>query len=140
MLTNEQYPHFGFYFDIISWAWIIAEANNPGESVQTVSNGKVKCLAEYAISLTRIGDDLRIASRHVEYHRVLRTSNETSHLNICEICIRAYRGETKTQIATNGPHNGSPQRVACQTGARLYVQQVLQTEVVLPCLDLFNTS
>ena len=43
---------FGFLFDIISGAWIIAEIYYPRKTIQAVADGDIERFAEYPIALT----------------------------------------------------------------------------------------
>jgi hypothetical protein len=56
-----MHPPFGFLLNVVSWTWVVAQVDNSSESVQAVSDGNVKSLAENAVSLLGVSDDLGIA-------------------------------------------------------------------------------
>jgi hypothetical protein len=62
-------------FDVISRTGVITETNNPRESVEAVADGDIKCLAKNTVSLTRVSNDLSVATRDIEDDRVLRPSD-----------------------------------------------------------------
>ena len=78
----QKYSLLGFLLDVVTWTWVIAQVDHPGESVQAVPDGDIKGLAENTVSLLGISNDLRVSSRNVEHNWVLSTSDLSTHLYV----------------------------------------------------------
>jgi hypothetical protein len=70
--------------DVIARTRIVPQTDGPGEPIKTVPNGDVERLAEDAISVLRVGDDLGVSSRNVEDDRVGRGGDVAGDLDVCE--------------------------------------------------------
>ena len=71
-----------FLLNIEAGARIVAEVDDSRKSIETVTHRNVERLTKYPITLLRVRDDLRIASRHVKHDRVLRACDLSSHFDI----------------------------------------------------------
>ena len=77
-----MHPLFGFLLDVVSWTWVVAQVDYSSESVQAVSDGDVKSLAEDAVSLLGVSDDLGITPRNIEHDWIFSASYLPTHFNV----------------------------------------------------------
>ena len=73
---------FRLELDIVTRTRIVAQPDDPCESIQAIADGDIESLAEYAISLLGIGDHLGIATRDVEHDGVVGGCDLAAHLDV----------------------------------------------------------
>ena len=80
-----------FLLDVVPGTRVVAQVDDACEAIEAVPDGDVECLSKDAVALLRVGDDLRVASRYVEHHRILRASHLPAHLNIYVLSVSEGR-------------------------------------------------
>lgn len=73
-------------FDVVTGTRIVTQVNDPGKAVQAVSHSDVEGLSEDTIALLRVGYDLGVAARDVEYDGVLRAGDLSTHFDVWALC------------------------------------------------------
>ncbi len=71
-----------FLLDVVPGAGVIAEVDDAREAVETVSDGDIESLAEDAIALLRVRDDLGVSARDIEHDGILCAGDLATHLDI----------------------------------------------------------
>ena len=77
---------FGPLLDIESRTGVIGETNDTGETIEAVANSDIQSFTKNAVTMLTIGNDLCIAARNIEHHRVRRASDGPTHFNILRGC------------------------------------------------------
>lgn len=70
-------------FNIQSRRGIIRQPDDPREPIQTVPDRDIQRLAEYPITLLRIGDHLGVSARDVEDDGVVGLGDVAAHFDVC---------------------------------------------------------
>lgn len=102
----------GELLDVVAGGGIVADGQGAGEAVQAVADGDVERLAEDAVALLGVGDDLRVAPADVEHDGVLGARDLAAHLDVADAVVDAHERAVPQQTQRAGGHGHRGQRRA----------------------------
>lgn len=77
----------GCLLDVKAGARIVAQVDDPCKTVKAVADCDVDGLSEYAVPFLTVGQNLGVASTHVQNHRVLGIRDDSAHLDMADAVV-----------------------------------------------------